>query len=149
MPNALLNTLCKPAQSQFDDRGFAEHEIPLLKLKELPSEFWSGDWANIQECFESTSSEKYDVILTSETIYSEDSQRSLYNLMKSALKPGTGVAFVAAKSNYFGCTGSLHTFLEKNLGQVEKRFLAAVPNFPTQLLHAPFALTRDCVETGW
>ena len=76
----------------------------------------------------------YDFVLTAETIYSPDSQSKLLGLIKQAggqyrrldgawrqqqrprspfpqvLKPGTGVAYVAAKTYYFGVGGGTRQF---------------------------------------
>ena len=51
----------------------------------------------------------YDVILTSDTLYSCDSMPYLANVIKSHLKP-SGIALVAAKRFYFGVGGSTAEF---------------------------------------
>lgn len=56
-------------------------------------------------------SEKYDVLLTAETIYEQEYHTRLYQLMKTIIKKG-GSAYVAAKGYYFGCSGSLSQFLD-------------------------------------
>ncbi len=65
--------------------------------------FYSGSWDTLRNAIPSLTN--YDVILTSETIYSERSQRMLLSAMKTLLKPD-GTVFVAAKSYYFGVGGS-------------------------------------------
>lgn len=47
------------------------------------SRFWSGDWKNFIE----VNDLKYDVILTSETIYNPRNQKKLLEALKTLLKP--------------------------------------------------------------
>lgn len=54
---------------------------------------------------------RFDFILTSETIYNPDSYPSLIHVVKQLLKR-TGVAYLAAKSHYFGVGGSIDLFTE-------------------------------------
>ena len=70
--------------------------------------FLSGDWDSARSLLEPA---LFDVILTSETIYNIEAQKSLYELMKFSIKP-SGVAFVAAKSYYFGVGGGTDQFAE-------------------------------------
>ncbi|PVU92193.1 hypothetical protein BB561_003980 [Smittium simulii] len=105
------------------------------------TKFFSGSWDSFTKYrtqHEELSSQKYDIILTSETIYDVDSQHSLYkclveSLAKSSLKSSNGVnntqsntditnkdislysndepaIYLAAKSVYFGLSGSILTF---------------------------------------
>ena len=67
------------------------------------SSFYSGDWGSLEF------SDMYDVILTSETIYSFENYSCLLKLMKSCLKKD-GIIYLAAKKIYFGCSGSLLLF---------------------------------------
>lgn len=53
----------------------------------------------------------FDVILTLETIYNIEVQKTLYELIKFSIK-ASGVAFVAAKSYYFGVGGGTDEFAE-------------------------------------
>ncbi len=49
------------------------------------------------------------MILTSETIYEAENSANLCKLINTCLKDD-GVAYVAAKHNYFGCSGSIEFF---------------------------------------
>ena len=71
--------------------------------------FYSGDWSSLTAVLPSRS---YDIILTSETIYSLSSQPKLLTALKCLLRPQVGVAYVAAKSFYFGVGGSVSSFVE-------------------------------------
>ena len=70
--------------------------------------FLSGDWESALSLLEPMS---FDVVLTSETIYNIEAQKSLYELIKFSVKP-SGVVFVAAKSYYFGVGGGTDQFSE-------------------------------------
>lgn len=53
---------------------------------------------------------KFDLILASETIYSEAAARETALLLKRHLQPETGVAYVATKRYYFGVGGGVDSF---------------------------------------
>ncbi len=52
----------------------------------------------------------YDVIVTAETIYSHASTPRLYAAVKALLQRPHGVAYVAAKTYYFGVGGGTREF---------------------------------------
>ncbi|KAJ3227373.1 hypothetical protein HDU81_006755 [Chytriomyces hyalinus] len=83
MPNAAINTVAKPAVEDVDANGTFEVEN------------LNGD-------------EQYDLILTSETIYSTEAHAKLHDVMKRSLKRD---GLIAAKKPYFGCSGDLQQFL--------------------------------------
>ncbi|EAT42469.1 AAEL006009-PA [Aedes aegypti] len=68
-------------------------------------QFFSGDWSSFVDKVE----DQYDVILTSETIYSPSNYAKLIDLFKKKLKP-SGVILLAAKTYYFGVGGNLRLF---------------------------------------
>ena len=78
--------------------------------------FFSGDWDSFTALVKSSESSikapSYDVILTSETIYSAASQPKLLATLKQLVNPEKGVVFLAAKSYYFGVGGSVQMFQE-------------------------------------
>jgi len=103
------------------------------------SHFFSGDWALVdvfssllrhilsEDLIKLTPQEllgtiQFDIILTTDTLYSPLSYPKLYNLIKKHLKPD-GVTYVAAKKYYFGVSGSTHLFTqeisEKKLFQIK------------------------------
>ena len=61
----------------------------------------------------------YDIILTADTIYSPAASRRLWELIRAQLAKG-GVAYVAAKSYYFGVGGSVSQF--KEMVAADRRF---------------------------
>ena len=66
--------------------------------------FVSGSWSDF-DC-----SVKYDLILCSEGIYSEEHFESLANILKRCLSQ-TGLALFAGKKYYFGCGGGTMAFV--------------------------------------
>ena len=96
MPNTLLNVPNSPAKTRF----------------------FAGDWASFEEIVLPEmvrEEEKFDLILTSETIYNTDNQHKLISIFKNFLKKN-GQVLVAAKTVYFGVGGGLRQF-ERLLSQ--------------------------------
>lgn len=71
--------------------------------------FYSGDWESLRKLTENE--KKYDVILTSETIYSPASYSKLLNFFKTRLS-NDGIIYLAAKSYYFGVLGNILDFCD-------------------------------------
>ncbi|CAO1401366.1 unnamed protein product [Diamesa serratosioi] len=71
--------------------------------------FYSGDWESLRQLTEKE--KKYDVILTSETIYSPASYSKLLNFFKTRLADD-GIVYLAAKSYYFGVLGNILDFCD-------------------------------------
>ena len=75
--------------------------------------FYSGDWSDFTALVKpsrgSVGNAPYDIILTSETIYSVASQPKLLDALKKLINPN-GVVFIAAKCHYFGVGGSVQMF---------------------------------------
>lgn len=87
------------------ETSIIEAEIDLGLVSSSHCNFYAGDWSMISDVI----NKKYDVILSSETIYDADNITSLVKLMKEIVAPN-GCAFIAAKKNYFGCTGGIEEF---------------------------------------
>ncbi|KAJ1957196.1 hypothetical protein IWQ62_005144 [Dispira parvispora] len=159
IPNILINTAWRPSDTwlaevehsssigveipvgisnstsddSIDEVGVSDRKDQLARLQQRCRVF-AGDWSHMAPLLRSSQQpgpheSQYDLILTSETIYSQRSQRKLYQLIRSVLKP-TGIALIAAKSVYFGCDGSLHTFaqLVEAQGEMTLRNVATVGN---------------------
>lgn len=69
--------------------------------------FYAGDWAKFIDATKDDT--KYDLILTSETIYNAENYGKLLNVFKTKLK-SDGIALVAAKTYYFGVGGGCRDF---------------------------------------
>jgi hypothetical protein len=69
--------------------------------------------------------EKFDTILTSETIYEQASHLKLFHLFKKIVRKG-GKALIAAKSYYFGCSGTLGQFMDLIKGDSDVKGMRVV-----------------------
>ncbi|BFF95771.1 histidine protein methyltransferase 1 homolog [Drosophila madeirensis] len=97
IPNVMLNV---QADLSDDDK---------LAFVEDNTSFYSGDWSHFAQLTLDT--EKYDLILTSETIYNIENQQKLLDTFSSRLK-ADGTVLVAGKSHYFGVGGGLEQFVD-------------------------------------
>ena len=77
----------------------------LKKEVEQKACFLSGDWKDFPPPTRS-----FDVIVSSETIYNQDSYGSLIQVIDRHLTPTSGRAFIAAKTYYFGVGGGTRSF---------------------------------------
>ncbi|XP_071336813.1 histidine protein methyltransferase 1 homolog isoform X2 [Trachinotus anak] len=72
--------------------------------------FFSGDWSTFPALVQKTGQQpKYDIILTSETIYNTAYYPALHDTLHKLLAPD-GLVYLATKSHYFGVGGGLHLF---------------------------------------
>lgn len=101
IPNVLLNI------DDCDNR----HDIKNCK-------FYSGDWESFNKKLDD--GELYDIILTSETIYNPANYSKLIQLFVQRLTKD-GIAYVAAKTYYFGVGGGMRQFESevKNSGMLK------------------------------
>ena len=83
-----------------------------LNTSETKTRFFSGDWTDFLAKMNQEST-KYDLILTSETIYEVANYSKLIDIFDTLLD-SNGKILVAAKIHYFGVGGSLGEF-EKHL----------------------------------
>ncbi|XP_020812302.1 LOW QUALITY PROTEIN: histidine protein methyltransferase 1 homolog [Drosophila serrata] len=103
-PNILLNV---------DETLADEQKLEFLENK---TSLYAGDWSHFAVLTKDL--DKYDLILTSETIYNIDNQEKLLETFAGRLKPD-GIVLVAAKSHYFGVGGGMEQFTDKiKLGKV-------------------------------
>ncbi|EDW11356.1 histidine protein methyltransferase 1 homolog [Drosophila mojavensis] len=96
MPNVLLN---------FEDTLNDDEKMELLQK----CHFYAGDWSYFAEL--TNNLEKYDIILSSETIYNIENQQKLLETFRKRLKRD-GRVLVAGKSHYFGVGGGLEQFID-------------------------------------
>ncbi|XP_056640563.1 histidine protein methyltransferase 1 homolog [Diorhabda sublineata] len=109
-------TLLNGSKSWFQDYNIEVLQnitVPnvLLNCEETEdSKFFSGDWDSFVTLVEERyPNEKFDYILTSETIYNKNYYAKLHLVFEKLLKKD-GVVFLAAKSYYFGVGGGIHLF---------------------------------------
>jgi len=107
IPNVLVNLAQQPKQCQSETASFG-----LLQTARKCCRFFSGDWGSVVDFINpgQVNEMMYDVILTSETIYAVESHVKLYNVIKRHLKEPDGIAYVAAKTHYFGVGGGTRSF---------------------------------------
>ncbi|KAF9432035.1 hypothetical protein BGZ76_011389 [Entomortierella beljakovae] len=87
-----------------------EEKLALTSKIEAQSTFYMGDWSGLVDLMAfKGDDDKYDLLLTSETIYAEESHSKLYATIKNSLKR-SGKALVAAKTFYFGVGGDILSF---------------------------------------
>ena len=105
IPNVLLNL--QNEQCQLETTTF-----DVLETAKKCCRFFSGDWGSAVDFInpERVRDLKYDVILTSETIYAVESHAKLFHFIKRHLKRPDGAAYVAAKTHYFGVGGGTRSF---------------------------------------
>ena len=84
-----------------------------------------GDWSDFLAKM-SKASMKYDLILTSETIYEEVNYYKLLSIFEQLLEPN-GLILLAAKIHYFGVGGGLRSF-EKYLPESKWTFRTVFEN---------------------
>ena len=75
--------------------------------------FFSGDWGSLESIYLTKllkeESDKFDLILTSETIYNQENQSKLVSIFRQFLKQ-EGKVLVAGKTFYFGVGGGMRQF---------------------------------------
>nr|XP_046257542.1 histidine protein methyltransferase 1 homolog [Scatophagus argus] len=87
-------------------RAVDQAQQPLL----AKCRFFSGDWSTFLALVKKEDPPpKYDIILTSETIYNTAYYPALHETLHNLLAPG-GLVYLATKSHYFGVGGGLHLF---------------------------------------
>lgn len=112
-PNARLNIsgLC-------DQQGDASDVDPTTEAMRKRSVFVGGDWMGLSHKLSNSElllpdrvvNDRFDIILASETTYTNDSCQDTAYLMMKHLKVGTGVGLVATKRFYFGVGGGADSF---------------------------------------
>ena len=80
--------------------------------------FYGGDWRGLPGALREDSFGKFELILSAETAYREDTTRSLVECIARTLS-ATGEAVVATKRYYFGCGGGVAA-LENEIGRVDR-----------------------------
>nr|XP_033791005.1 histidine protein methyltransferase 1 homolog isoform X2 [Geotrypetes seraphini] len=109
LPNVLLN--CGTEEEGCSQENYKPGSKKCQKTVKnqgiLPMcRFFSGEWSQFSQLIKN---EKYDVILTSETIYNSNYYSVLHNTL-SALLDKNGLIYLASKAHYFGVGGGIHLF---------------------------------------
>lgn len=109
IPNALLN-LPSRTQGVFKVPAKPDSTSDAAEpVEEKKCRFFSGDWSDLEKNFLAKENKKFDLILTSETIYNVDNQSKLVSIFQKFLKDD-GHVLVAGKTLYFGVGGGMRQF---------------------------------------
>lgn len=103
-PSALLQDF------EGDGADFADHITTSGARQSSPFRFYSGDWSHLAPSL--PAEQRYDVILTAETIYEVGNYSKLHDALARLLEPRGGVVLMAAKSFYFGVGGGVASWCE-------------------------------------
>ncbi|XP_007935898.1 histidine protein methyltransferase 1 homolog [Orycteropus afer afer] len=110
LPNVVANS------SVEEENDINEPAVKKCRKSKLAQElskcrFFSGEWSEFCELVLSSEKpfEKYDLILTSETIYNPDYYSSLHQTFLRLLDKN-GQVLLASKAHYFGVGGGVHLF---------------------------------------
>ncbi|XP_071944900.1 histidine protein methyltransferase 1 homolog [Antedon mediterranea] len=104
VPNVIMNQ-----QNRDDQKGVKNKKENQIKQS---CRYFIGDWSDMTDVLKTNNiPNKYDVILTSETIYNVSYYERLHDLFSASLKPA-GCVYVAAKTHYFGVGGGTRVFEE-------------------------------------
>ncbi|NXR11167.1 MET18 methyltransferase, partial [Semnornis frantzii] len=114
LPNTVANCV---NEGHGDDRKNSKPPSKRPKVAEcLPDvltkcRFFSGEWSAVTQLLLSSnkSFSKYDVILTSETIYNPNYYNALHDTLAQLLDTN-GRVYLASKVHYFGVGGGIHLF---------------------------------------
>ncbi|XP_009703328.1 PREDICTED: histidine protein methyltransferase 1 homolog [Cariama cristata] len=118
LPNVVAN--CINEGSRMGSGGGRKTSKPPLKRPKkaecLPDmlmkcRFFSGEWSAVSQLLLSSNKpfSKYDIILTSETIYNPDYYSALHDTLAQLLDKN-GRVYLASKAHYFGVGGGIHLF---------------------------------------
>ena len=80
--------------------------------------FYAGDWRGLPAALSGDGFGKFELILSAETAYREDTTHSLVECVAKTLSI-SGEALVATKRYYFGCGGGVAA-LENEIGRVDR-----------------------------
>ncbi|KAM6080030.1 histidine protein methyltransferase 1 homolog isoform 1-T2 [Theristicus caerulescens] len=120
MPNVVAN--CINEGNRTGSGGDGKTSKPPLKrpkkAERLPDvltkcRFFSGGWSEVSQLLLSSNKpfSKYEMILTSETIYNPDYYSALHDTLAQLLDKN-GRVYLASKAHYFGVGGGIHLFEE-------------------------------------
>ncbi|NXD82949.1 MET18 methyltransferase, partial [Halcyon senegalensis] len=118
LPNVVANCMSKGSRTGSGDDG--KTSVPPAKrpkkAERLPDgvtkcRFFSGEWSEVSQLLSSGDKpfSKYDIIVTSETIYNPDYYSTLHDTLAQLLHKN-GRVYLASKVHYFGVGGGIYLF---------------------------------------
>ncbi|KAE8209743.1 hypothetical protein CF327_g6306 [Tilletia walkeri] len=96
-----------PAELELTPDLLSTFQSDLLKSHNIHLRFFSGPWSTLNQVL---SPQPYDLVFTSETVYSLSTLPSLVHILH-ACSSSTALCLVAAKILYFGVGGGVHSFI--------------------------------------
>ncbi|XP_006887519.1 PREDICTED: histidine protein methyltransferase 1 homolog [Elephantulus edwardii] len=112
LPNVVANsTLGEEEENDTSEPAVKRGRKSKLAQELLKCRFFSGEWSEFCELILSSEKPfvKYDLILTSETIYNPDYYSALHQTFLRLLDKN-GQVLLASKVHYFGVGGGIHLF---------------------------------------
>lgn len=123
----------------FTKDNFAPNNVKIEKC-----DFYAGDWSDFQKHLDGR---RFDIILSSETIYNEQLYECFHNLLDAALEPN-GLILIAAKLYYFGVGGNVPSFIDfvKSKGKFNSLILwTSDTTVPRKVIQLTRRGPADCV----
>lgn len=110
-PNVAANCTLEDEESDGDQPDLKRSRKSKVAQELCKCRFFSGEWSEFCELVLTGEKvfEKYDLILTSETIYNPDYYGSLHQTFLRLLQKN-GRVLLASKAHYFGVGGGIHLF---------------------------------------
>ncbi|XP_045128996.1 histidine protein methyltransferase 1 homolog isoform X2 [Portunus trituberculatus] len=153
IPNVAVNL-----HNSTTEEAATSTDVHLSQTLASRATFYSGDWAAVnqlinQQTCESSRGEsitddvhdegqKFDLILTSETIYNPSCHKKLLDLMTAHLKQD-GIILLAAKTHYFGVGGGTQQFVDLVKAQDQLQVQSITSNnlgVKREILHMNFKI---------
>ncbi|XP_004688172.1 PREDICTED: histidine protein methyltransferase 1 homolog [Condylura cristata] len=136
LPNVIANSVLE------DVENVNQPEAKKCKKSKITQElcqcrFFSGEWSEFCKLILSSEKlfEKYDLILTSETIYNPDYYDTLHQTFLQLLEKN-GRVLLASKAHYFGVGGGVHDF---------QKFVEERDVFETKILQVTDVGLKRCL----
>lgn len=111
LPNVAANSSLEDEENNGNEPDVKRCRKSRVSQELCKCRFFSGEWSAFCELLLSGEKlfEKYDLILTSETIYNPDYYGTLHQTLHSLLDKN-GRVLLASKAHYFGVGGGIHLF---------------------------------------
>ncbi|KAG8593627.1 hypothetical protein GDO81_000908 [Engystomops pustulosus] len=112
IPNTLVNCDFDNVTENMDSEPTGKRTKTLDAEQGMLSKchFFSGEWSSFTQLMKNQVPPiKYDIILTSETIYNTSYYNALHEVLQNLLADD-GIIYLASKSHYFGVGGGVHLF---------------------------------------
>ncbi|XP_069334418.1 histidine protein methyltransferase 1 homolog [Eulemur rufifrons] len=129
LPNVVANSTLEDEENDVNEPDVKRYRKSKVVQELYKCQFFSGEWSEF--CKLVLSSEKpfvkYDLILTSETIYNPDYYSTLHQTFLRLLGKN-GQVLLASKAHYFGVGGGVHLFQKfvEERGVFETRILQII-----------------------